>query len=169
MVKIKKGKGTKKEKIKDRGEVVEPKPGLELWEPFRDTIDEMLRHFLEYRPWRGLGRFPSAAWKPEVDVHETKDDILVSTALPGMDSDDIEIEVTVDSISIKGERKREEEVKDEDYYLHEQSYGSFSRYFTLPKEINVNKVEATFEQGILKIKLPKKERSRAKSVKIKDR
>jgi len=172
LVKIKKGKGSKREKIGDRGEIVESRPDRELWEPFKDllsfreSIDELFRHFLEYKPWMGPGQIGSDVWKPEVDIHETKTNILVSTALPGMDAEDIEIEVTEDSVSIKGERKQDKEIKDEDYYLREQSYGSFSRSFTLPKEINVNEVEASFEKGVLKIRLPKKRSSKAKSVKI---
>ncbi|MBF0566605.1 MAG: Hsp20/alpha crystallin family protein [Nitrospirae bacterium] len=102
-------------------------------------------------PFEGLhGRF-----SPRINVTDTDKEIVVSAELPGIDEKDIDISLTDDSITLKGEKKEEKEEKGKGYYHVESSYGSFSRTIPLPCEIVADKVEASFKKGVLTITLPK--------------
>ena len=104
---------------------------------------------------------------PTVDVYEEKDDIVVKAELPGMDKDNIEVNLTDHTLTIKGEKKKEEEVKEENYYRSERSYGSFLRTLELPKDVHADKVKASFKNGILEVRIPKTEEAKAKEIKVK--
>ncbi len=104
---------------------------------------------------------------PAVDFFEEKDEIVVKAELPGMDKDEIEVNLTDHTLTIKGEKKKEEEVKDENYCKSERSYGSFMRTLELPTEVHSDKVKATFKNGVLEVRLPKTEQAKAKEVKVK--
>ena len=104
---------------------------------------------------------------PIIDVFEEKDDIVVKAELPGMEKDKIEVNLTDHTLTIKGEKKKEDEVKEEDYYRGERSYGSFLRTLDLPKDVRADKVKASFKNGILEIRMPKTEEARTKEVKVK--
>ncbi len=92
---------------------------------------------------------------------------MVKAELPGMDKDNIEVNLTDHTLTIKGEKKKEEEIKEKDYYRAERSYGSFFRTVELPKEVHSDKVKAHFKNGILEVRLPKTEEAKAKEVKVK--
>lgn len=147
------------------------------WRPFADLprwerdMDRMMEDFFgrRFRPWperwfRTEGLELSA---PAVDVFEEKDDIVVKAEMPGMDKDNIEVNLSDHTLTIKGEKKKEEEVKEENYYRMERSYGSFLRTVELPKEVHADKVKATFKNGVLEIRMPKTEQAKAKEVKVK--
>jgi len=151
--------------------------GRELapWRPIREldrVFDEMERTFEEIfgRPfypvtWR---RSPQVrAWSPPLEVYEKEDEYVVKAELPGMKKDEIEISLVGDALTIKGERKAEEEIKHEDYYLCERCYGSFERSVTLPAEVDAAKVEAKYENGILEVRLPKVPEAKPKKLEIK--
>jgi HSP20 family protein len=104
---------------------------------------------------------------PAVDFFEEKDEIVVKAELPGMDKDEIEVNLTDHTLTIKGEKKKEEEVKEENYYKSERSYGSFMSTLELPTEVHSDKVKATFKNGVLEVRLPKTEQAKAKEVKVK--
>ena len=104
---------------------------------------------------------------PAVDVFEEKDDIVVKAEIPGMDKDNIEVNLTDHTLTIKGEKKKEEEVKEENYYRSERSYGSFFRTLELPKDVHGDKVKATFKNGVLEVRMPKTEEAKAKEIKVK--
>ena len=104
---------------------------------------------------------------PAVDLYEEKDDIVVKADLPGMDKDNIEVNLSGNRLTIKGEKKQEEEVKKEGYYRSERSYGSFVRTLELPREVQTDKVKAAFKNGILEIRLPKTEESKKKEIQVK--
>ena len=104
---------------------------------------------------------------PIVDVFEEKDDIVVKAELPGMEKDNIDVNLTDHRLTIKGEKKKEDEVKEENYYRAERSYGSFLRTLDLPKDVRADKVKASFKNGILEIRMPKTEEARTKEVKVK--
>ena len=104
---------------------------------------------------------------PIVDVFEEKDDIVVKAELPGMEKDNIEVNLADHRLTIKGEKKKEDEVKEEDYYRAERSYGSFLRTLDLPKDVRADKVKASFKNGILEIRMPKTEEAKTKEVKVK--
>jgi len=104
---------------------------------------------------------------PNVEMYDRGNEIVVKAELPGVEKDDIDLTITKDSLTIKGETKKEEEVKEEDYYCSECTYGSFHRTLSLPVEIDAAKATASFKNGILKITLPKLEEAKAKEVKVK--
>jgi HSP20 family protein len=160
-----------KTKEKETGSVTPWRPfmGLTGWE--RD-MDRMLEDFFgrRARPWwpeRWLRTDEMEVKPPIVDVFEEKDDMVVKAELPGMDKENIEVNLTDHTLTIKGEKKKEEEVKRENYYRSERSYGSFLRTLELPKDVHADKVKATFKNGILEVRMPKTEEAKAKEVKVK--
>jgi HSP20 family protein len=114
--------------------------------------------------WLGAG---TQVNMPALDVYEEQDDIVVKAELPGMDKDSIDVTVSDHLLTIKGEKKKEEEVKQDNYYRSERSHGSFVRTVELPSDIKSDKVKATFKNGVLEIHLPKTEEAKKKAVKVK--
>ena len=146
-----------------------PFMGLTGWE--RD-MDRMLEDFFgrRTRPWwpeRWSRTDELELRAPAVDVFEEKDDIVVKAELPGIEKDNIEVNLTDHTLTIKGEKKKEEEVKEENYYRSERSYGSFVRTVELPKDVRADKVKAAFKNGILEVRMPKTEEAKAKEIKVK--
>ena len=132
-----------------------PRWGITPWRPFRE-LEEWDRRFddLFGRP---LSRWPveEKGWMPAVDVFEKEDKFVVKAELPGMKEEDIDVSVVGDTLNIKGEKKTESEVKDEDYYRSERTYGSFHRSIGLPSSVDSSKIEANYEDGVLEVSLPK--------------
>jgi HSP20 family protein len=148
------------------------------WRPFMDLthwerdMDRMMEDFFgrRTRPWwpeRWFRTDELGLRAPVVDVFEEKDDIVVKAELPGMAKDNIEVNLTDHTLTIKGEKKKEEEVKEENYYRTERSYGSFLRTLELPKDVHGDKVKASFKNGILEVRMPKTEEAKAKEIKVK--
>ena len=104
---------------------------------------------------------------PSLDLYEEKDDVVVKAELPGMGKEEIEVTVSGDVVTIKGEKKKEEEVKEKDYYRRERSYGSFARSVQLPCEGKGDQVHANFKDGVLEIRCPKSDEAKKKSVSVK--
>jgi len=141
------------------------------WRPFQN-LQEMERHFdnIFSRPfwpmrWR---HFPTIEpiWLPAIEVFEKEDKFVVKADLPGMRQEDINVSVVGDTLTIKGERKSETEVKEEDYHCCERSYGSFSRLISLPSNVDSKNIEASYEDGVLEIILPKAPEVKPKKVTI---
>jgi HSP20 family protein len=107
------------------------------------------------------------SWSPSVDISETDGNVTVKAELPGMDAKDIDIDVTGDMLTIRGEKKMEKEKKEERYYFRERHYGSFRRSFQLPAAVQSDKVDAEFKGGVLTISLPKSEKTKQKKIQIK--
>ena len=103
---------------------------------------------------------------PTIDVSETDKEMTVEAELPGVDEKDVDVTLSDNLLTIKGEKKQEKEEKKKDYHLTERSYGSFSRSMTLPFEADPNKIKATFKDGVLRITLPKPPEVKAKVKKI---
>jgi HSP20 family protein len=146
-----------------------PFMALTGWE--RD-MDRMLDDFFgrRTRPWWPERWFRTDELEmraPTVDVFEEKDDIIVKAELPGIEKDNIEVNLTDHTLTIKGEKKKQEEVKEENYYRAERSYGSFLRTVDLPKDVRADKVKASFNNGILEVRMPKTEEAKSKEVKVK--
>jgi HSP20 family protein len=118
--------------------------------------------------FRGLDR-PFAGYKawPAIDVAEEEDAIIVRAEVPGCKAEDIDISVYGNTLTISGEKKLSEEKKEKGYYHMESSYGSFRRELTLPTDVDQGKIDATCEDGVLSIKLPKAEKTKAVKVKVK--
>ncbi|APF20506.1 heat shock protein Hsp20 [Caldithrix abyssi DSM 13497] len=108
----------------------------------------------------------SGSFVPSVDVKEKDKEIIVTAELPGMDAEDIEINISDDVLTLRGEKREEKEEKEGNFYRRECSYGSFHRDIPLPAEIDPDKVEAEFKRGVLKVRLPKKPESERKAKKI---
>jgi HSP20 family protein len=110
---------------------------------------------------------PLGAKTLAVDIHETDDDIVVKTAIPGVKSEDIDVSITGDVLAIKGETKAEKKVEKANYIRQERRYGAFSRSFTLPSTVVADKATAEFENGVLILTLPKAEEVKPKTIKVK--
>lgn len=146
------------------------KPIAELarWE--RD-MERMLGNFLGGRPPSLFNdRFESGSAlgirEPSLDVYEEKDQIVVKAELPGMTKDDIQVSIADNVLTIRGEKKKEEEDQGKDYYYSERVYGYFNRSVALPAEVNPEKIQAVFKNGVLEIRLPKTEDAK-KTVNVK--
>jgi HSP20 family protein len=141
------------------------------WDPFQEMSalqERMNRLFSDVRaqaPVRGE-EIVQGAWIPAVDIFETNEAIVLKAELPGITAQDISVEVKDNTLTLKGEKKFEKEVKEENYHRVERSYGSFQRAFTLPGTIHQEKVKAKFKDGILEITLPKVEEAKPKQVKV---
>lgn len=148
------------------------------WRPFMDLsrwerdMDRMMDDFFgrRFRPWWPDRWFRSDEMEvrgPVVDVFEEKDDIVIKAELPGITKDNIEVNLTDHMLTIKGEKKKEEEIKEENYYRAERAYGSFVRTLELPKDVHSDKIKASFKNGILEVRLPKTEEAKTKEIKVK--
>ncbi len=142
------------------------------WDPARDMVslrEAMDRLFEEsfLRPGF-LGGNDSASVLMPLDMYETQDEVVVKAAIPGVKPEDIEVTVTGDLLTIKGEFKSENEAHDEkrNYHRQERRYGSFSRQVALPSGVNADTCQADFENGVLTLKLPKAEEAKVKRVQI---
>jgi len=110
---------------------------------------------------------PLSAQTLAVDMYETSEDVVVRTALPGVDPEDIDVSVVGDTLTIKGESQTEEEQKGANYIRRERRYGSFSRSLSLPTNVVADKAVADFSKGILTLRLPKAEEVKPKRIEIK--
>jgi HSP20 family protein len=139
------------------------KPFGEL-SPFRKEMDRLWNRFLGETPF---ARTFNEMWSPSVDISETKDDFVVKAELPGLEAKDVNVSISGDVLTIKGEKKSEEEEKDEHYHRVERYSGSFQRVFQLPSGVKADKVEANFDKGVLKVILPKVEEAKKKQIEVK--
>jgi HSP20 family protein len=146
---------------------------LVRWDPVRDMMslrEAMDRLFEEsfVRP-RGVLAPVEGAVTLALDVFESDDDVTVRASIPGVNPDDIDISVTGDVLTIKGETSEEREEKQGNYHLRERRYGAFQRSVNLPAPVNTDKAEAEFKNGVLTLTLPKVEEVKPKSIKIRAR
>jgi len=144
---------------------------LVRWEPFRDLIslrEAMDRLFEEsfIRPRAGWPA-PLGTGALAVDMYETDQDVVIKSSVPGVKPEDIDITITGDTLTIKGETKTEEKVERANYIRQERRYGAFSRSLTLPTSIVAEKAKAEFENGVLILSLPKAEEVKPKTIKVK--
>ena len=132
-----------------------------LRQEMNSVFDNFLRGF-EVEPF--AGRF--GAFSPNIDVKETDKEIKVSAELPGMNDKDIDVSLTKDALTIKGEKKEEKEDKGKNYYRMERSFGSFTRTVPLPAEVDTENAKADFVKGVLTVTLPKSPRAIKETKKI---
>jgi HSP20 family protein len=126
----------------------------------------MDRMFEDFFGKTGFPSMTEGAWVPPIDVQETKKDVVVMMDIPAIDPKEILISIMEDRLTIKGERKREDEVKEVDYYRSERIYGSFQRIIQLPSEVVGDKAKASYKDGVLKIIIPKSQKAVPKEVKV---
>lgn len=144
---------------------------LRRTDPLRELVSlrEAMNQLFEdsiVRPGAG-GMVPRVAGRLAVDMYETDEAIVVKSALPGVDPSDIDISIQGDTLTIKGETKMQEEVKEANYVCREHYYGSFSRSLSIPVSIKSDAAEAAFEDGILTLTLPKADELKPKAIKVK--
>jgi HSP20 family protein len=140
------------------------------WDPFaemasfRNAIDRMFDEVRPFRSFFGDGNGTQTYFP--VDVFETDEDVVVKASLPGFKPEDIDISVHGDVLTIKGELKEEKEDKAKNWYRRERRYGSTVRQITLPAEVSTEKADAQFEEGVLRLTLPKSEAAKPKQIKV---
>ena len=147
-------------------------PGWGLWQPSREMeeMERLLQSSFGVWPlglrWR---RTPGEeiAWAPAICMFDRADKLVVRAELPGVDKADVDISVSGDTLTIEGSRKAAADVRDEDYYRCEMCFGSFSRSMTLPAPVDTDKIEATLENGILEVRLPKAKQAIPTKIQIK--
>jgi HSP20 family protein len=141
------------------------------WDPFREMsslqerMNRLMTDFRTRTPWTEE-EMAQGSWVPAVDIYETKEAIVLNVELPGVTKDEISLEVKDSTLTLKGEKKLEKDVKEENYHRMERTYGSFMRSFTLPSTVQQEKVKARFKDGILEISIPKAEEARPKQIKV---
>jgi len=139
---------------------------VDRWDPFRvsDIQTELNRLFDHFfgRPATAAGR----GWTPPVDMHATKDDLVLTLELPGVSEKDVSVSITEDLLTIKGERRFANQVKEQDLLHVERTYGKFERLVQLPMAVQADGVKATYRDGVLEVKLPKAEELKPKEIKI---
>jgi HSP20 family protein len=132
----------------------------------RRAVDRLFDEFFTGRPTREV--MPAGLeWAPAVEMYETEGEVIVKAALPNIDPKQVDITVTNEAITLKGETKREEEHKGRNYYRRELQYGAFLRALPLLTEVKTAEAKATYKNGVLELKVPKSERAKAASVKVK--
>jgi HSP20 family protein len=106
------------------------------------------------------------SWTPLCDIYEEGDNIVVKAELPGLERDDIDVQVENNILTLRGERKREKEVKSENLFRTERFYGTFTRSFTLPVTVDTEKIRAEYKDGVLLLTMPKVEEAKPRKIKV---
>jgi HSP20 family protein len=138
------------------------------WDPFRNisSLQEQMNRLLESSlPHRG-DHSARTTWAPAVDIYETENELVLKADLPAINEKDLDVRVENNMLTIRGERKFEQQVKEDNYLRIERTYGSFSRSFGLPNTVNTEAIKAEYENGVLTVELPKRAESKPKQVKI---
>ena len=146
---------------------------LVRWDPFRDlaTLHDRVDHLFEesLRGLRGLDRedaLQGSSWAPAVDILEKDNEIVLRADMSGLDPKDVDIQVQNGTLTLRGERKFESDVKEDNFRRVERVYGSFVRSFSLPQTVDAEKVEAEYKNGVLEVKLPKRPEAKPKQIKV---
>ena len=142
------------------------------FEPYRDQLSlqesrSLLNRIFEQSLRSNQpGEEPLSHWAPAVDIYETEKEIVLQADLPGVSAKDVDVRVENNILTLHGERRLEKEVREDNYHRVERAYGTFTRTFTLPNTVNAEKVAAGYENGVLRIAMPKREEARSKQIKI---
>jgi len=131
----------------------------------RSEMYRMWDSFFEEKPGIKMEEF--GEWIPALDLSETKNELVAKAEIPGVDPKDIDISLNNDILTVQGEKKQEKEEKDENYHFVERTYGAFTRSIRLPKDVQGDKIKASYKEGVLRIALPKSEDAKKKEIKIK--
>ena len=136
------------------------------WSPWRE-LEGMQRHLSRVLDDSNLTvGMEEGHWLPAVDIRETDDAIVVHAEVPGIDKKDVKVDVKDGVLTISGERNYKKDVKEENVHRIERSYGSFSRSFSLPSHVDVGKVQARLEDGVLEVRLPKTDTAKPKNIEV---
>jgi HSP20 family protein len=141
---------------------------LTRWEPSRGltTLQDQINRLFSSSLERTGEEASLSAWAPAVDIYETEHELVVKADLPEVDSKDLDIRVENNILTIRGERKFEKKVNEENYLRVERSYGSFARSFTLANTVNAEAIKADYQNGVLTLSIPKREEAKPKQIKV---
>ncbi len=140
---------------------------LVRWDPFRELMNVQGRLNQILADTANAGRDDAyGTWVPPVDIFERGEELVIRAELPGVNRDELEIQVEDGTLALSGERRREEQVEEQNAYRLERSYGKFSRSFRLPTTVDTSKISAQYKDGVLEIVLPKLEEAKPRKVKI---
>jgi len=141
------------------------------WNPWNELVslrERMNRVFDDslFRPDRREDPLAMGTWSPDLDMFEKDDQVVIKAELPGLEKKDISLDLTNGVLTLKGERKHENEVKEENYYRREMSCGKFIRSFSLPGDVDADKIKAEFQNGLLTVEVPKPEEHKPKQIPV---
>lgn len=139
------------------------------YNPFGElrSIQEQMNRLLDLAWQRETGEeLKEGLWQPPVDIYEDSESVVIKAELPDIDQKDIEVKIEDNTLTLRGERKQEKDLKKENYHRIERYYGTFQRSFALPHTINQEKVKASCERGVLTITLPKREETKPKQINV---
>ncbi|MDY0131107.1 MAG: Hsp20/alpha crystallin family protein [Desulforegulaceae bacterium] len=142
------------------------------WEPIRnvvslqDRINRMFDDAFSRMEPSEMEEGSMGAWRPSTDIYETENSIIIEAELAGLKKEDVDVEVNDNVLSIKGEKKTETEENNENYYRRERVSGKFHRAFTLPMDVDVEKISAKFKDGVLVLDIPKPEEKKPKKINV---
>lgn len=141
--------------------LIRREPGREMstWSPFDNVFEDFFRG---PSIWEGLGQVRQAA----ADVYETENEVVVKMAVPGINPDDINIQVSGDTVTVSGETKEEKEDNEKNYYQKQLRYGRFSQSVVVPTIVQADKADASFKNGMLTLTLPKSEEVKPRQIKV---
>jgi len=143
---------------------------LVKWDPWREIEDMFDRYTraMGMRRTGGGGEIAAVAdWSPQVDIAEGPDEFTIKAEIPEVNKDDVKITIDNGVVTIQGERKQEKEEKDKKFHRIERFYGSFSRSFSLPDNVNASAAKATFKDGVLTLQIPKTAETKPKGIEVK--
>ena len=138
------------------------------WDRFRkpSSLQEQVNRLFESTFPANSDTSALTTWAPAVDIYETENELVIKADLPDVNEHDLDVRVENNMLTITGERKFEEKVKEENYLRVERSYGSFSRSFSLPNTVNTEAIKAEYKNGVLTVELPKRAEAKPKQVKL---
>src|SRR5579872_1347633 len=138
------------------------------WEPFRNLsgLQEQVNRLFEASFTNRPDNSAITTWAPAVDIYETENELVLKADLPDMNEKDLDVRVENNMLTIRGERKFEQKVNEDNYLRIERTYGSFSRSFSLPNTVNTEAIKADYKNGVLTVQLPKRAESKPKQVKV---
>lgn len=138
------------------------------WEPFRgvSTLQDQINRLFNETFERTGEQSSLTAWAPSVDIYETEQELVVKTDLPDVNPKELDIRVENNILTIRGERKFEKKMNEENYLRVERSYGSFARSFTLSNTVNAEAIKADYQNGVLTLTIPKREEAKPKQIKV---
>ena len=144
---------------------------LVRWRPMRDmeTLHNRINRLFDgsFFPTFSLDDGISLGnWRPVVDIYENEDTVVVKAELPGVEKEDLKVDLKDGVLTLSGERSHEKEVKEENYYRKERAFGSFHRSFRVPEGIDPDKINAEFKDGVLKVEIPKPEEKKPKKIAV---
>jgi HSP20 family protein len=145
---------------------------LARWDPMRemmtmrDQMDRLVNQFFGRGGGEEAEGWVTSGWTPPVEIYDTGDALMVRVELPGVAKEDVQVEVHENTLSLRGERKPDASIKEGQYHRQERAYGPFQRSFRLPVQVDTEKVQATYRDGLLELRLPKSEAAKSKRITI---